>query len=417
MIYKNRLIELPPHSSYFLWGVRGCGKTLLLRKRFPKALYINLLDKALYHNYLSDMSSFYRQVSNFKEHPSIESINRHITSKQRAIIDQWIIVDEIQKMPDLLNEVHRLIEDQVLRLIDEKNPSFTARRFILTGSSVRRLRTERNVNLLAGRAGVIYLHPFVPAELGGDFDLNRALRYGLLPVIWSSTDPELSLKGYVQQYLSEEIKSEAIVKDLPGFVRFLETAGVYHGKLINMNTIAKDSQIKRNIVQDFFSILEDTMLGFFLPSYQTNLRKREKKHKKFYFIDPGLARAVKNNFGPVSVEEKGTLLEGLVAQILRAYKDYYSLYDDMFYWSPAEANKTEVDFLLKKGNKFVAIEVKAKKQVFSNDYKGLKAIKDLKGITKRIVVYLGNHVDRTQDGIDIWSFDFFCKALHEKHIF
>ncbi len=402
MIYKNRLLKLPPQSSYFLWGVRGCGKTLLLKHRLSKALYIDLLDESLYHSYLSNMSLFYQQVSAFKK-------------------NQWIIVDEIQKMPDLLNEVHRLIEDQVFSLINKHTPSSTVRRFVLTGSSVRRLRTQRNVNLLAGRAGVIYLHPFVPAELGDDFDLNRTLRYGLLPVIWSSTDPELSLKGYVQQYLSEEIKSEAIVRDLHGFTRFLETAGVYHGKLINMNTIAKDSQIKRNIVQDFFSILEDTMLGFFLSPYQTNLRKREKKHKKFYFIDPGLARAVKNNFGPVSVEEKGSLFEGLVGQILRAYKDYYSLdggiFDHIFYWSPAEATKTEVDFLLKKGNKFVAIEVKAKKQVFSNDYKGLKAIKDLKGMTKRIVVHLGSHVGKTQEGIDIWSFDFFCEALHKKRIF
>ncbi len=393
MIYKNRLIELPKSSSYFLRGVRGCGKTLLLKKRYPEAFYIDLLDQSLYHSYLSDLSLFYKQVRNFKP----------------LATNRWIIVDEIQKMPILLNEVHRLIEEEAF--------SPTPRRFILTGSSYRKLRTERNVNLLAGRAGLIKLHPFLPEELEADFDLNRALRYGLLPIIWSSTDPEFSLKEYVHSYIKEEIKTEALVRNLPGFVRFLENAGIYHGQLINMNTLAKDCQVRRYVVEDFFSILEDTMLGFFLSSYQTNLRKRERKQKKFYLIDPGLTRTIKNNFGPVSAEEKGTLLEGLVAQILRAYKDYYSLYDDMFYWSPAEAKQTEVDFLLKKDTQFVAIEVKAKNQVSSIDYKGLKAIRDLKGITKCIVVYLGEHVGETQEGINIWPFDFFCKALHEKNIF
>lgn len=384
MNYKNRIIKLPPKSNFFLTGIRGSGKTALLKERFPEALYIDLLNESLYRSYLSDISRFYEQVNAFKN-------------------DGLVIVDEIQRMPNLLNEVHRLIES-------------SHRRFILTGSSARKLKAP-GVNLLAGRAGMLSLHPFVPEELGEDFNLNMALQYGLLPVIWSSPDRDLALEAYVQAYLKEEIKAEALVRNLPGFTRFLEIAGLYHSQSVNMSTIARECQISRHSVRDFFSILEDTMLGFFLPSYSPKLRLREKKHPKFYLIDPGLARALKNNSGPVSVDEKGFLFEGLVAQILRAYKHYHSLYDSMFYWSPADAKKTEVDFLLKRGNELIAIEVKSKTQLSKQDYKGLKVISELSSVKKRIVIYMGNELRKTEDSIEIWPFQIFCKVLKERKDF
>ena len=351
-------------------------------------MYIDLLEEELYQSYLSNISQFYNQIK---------------ALKKRGVV----IVDEIQRMPRLLNEVHRLIES-------------SHHQFILTGSSARKLKAP-GVNLLAGRAGVLNLYPFVPEELGRDFDLGTALRSGLLPVIWSAgSDREFSLKAYAQTYLREEIKAEALVKNLPGFARFLEVAGLYHGQVVNMSNIARECQVPRASVREFFAILEDTLLGFFLPAYTARLRLREKKHSKFYFIDPGLARQVRKGTGPVSVEEKASLFEGLVLQILRAYQSYYFwdhlFYEDggVFYWSPASAHHTEVDILLRKGKQFLAIEVKAKKEIFGGDCKGLKAIQELKGVKKRIIVYMGRERGKTKDGIEIWPFDFFCKALGTK---
>ena len=380
MLYKNRIIKLQNTKNSFLFGVRGSGKTALLRKLFPSALYIDLLDESLYQSYLSKIGLFYEKVNSFRT-------------------DGLVIVDEIQKMPQLLNEVHRLIES-------------SNRHFILTGSSARKIRAK-GVNLLGGRAGLKYLYPFTPEELERDFNLGQALRYGMLPIVCSSSDRSDTLKDYVETYLREEIKAEALVRNLPSFARFLETAGLYHGQVMNMSAIAREAQISRRFVNDFFSILEDTMLGFFLPSYSPKLRLREQKSSKFYFIDPGLARAVKKNFGSVSVEEKGFLFEGLVAQVLKAYGDYYDLFESIYYWSSLGSKQIEVDFLLKRGKELIAIEVKAKTGVSSQDYRGLKAIGELPNVKRRIVVYMGKFIRKTEQGIEIWPFDFFCKNLEE----
>ena len=386
MVYKKRIIDLPRDKSFFLMGIRGVGKTRLLKRRFPKALFIDLLNEELYRSYLSNIGSFYNRVNAFKN-------------------DGLVIVDEIQRMPELLNEAHRLIES-------------SARRFIFTGSSARKLK-KPGVNLLGGRAGTLRLHPFVPEELGADFDLNQALRHGLVPIVWSAPDRNWNLKAYVHTYLKEEIKGEALVKDLPGFARFLEAAGLFHSQAVNMSALARDCFVSRDAVRDYFSILEDTMLGFFLPAYSSKLRLKEKKHRKFYLTDPGLARSMKRNFGPVSPEEKGSLFEGLAAQILRACNDYRSydpLYEEMFYWSPAAAKKTEVDFLLKRGDELIAIEIKAKTQISSKDSKGLAAVKELSAVKKRILIYMGKEPGKTADGIHILPFGFFLKALNNREI-
>ena len=381
MIYKKRIINIPDHKNIFLFGVRGSGKTAMLKTLYPSALYIDLLDESLYQDYLSNVGLFYQEISTFRD-------------------DSLVIVDEIQRMPQLLNEVHRLIES-------------SNRRFILTGSSARKIKAK-GVNLLGGRAGIKYLYPFIPEELGDDFNLDQALRYGLLPIVYSSYDRSDKLKDYVRTYLKEEIKAEALVRNLPSFVRFLEVAGLFHGQVVNMSAIAREAKIDRRSVNEFFSILEDTMLGFFLPAYSSKLKLRQQKGSKFYFIDPGIVRTIKKNFDSVSVEEKGFLFEGLIAQILRAYGDYYNLYDDIYYWSSLETKQTEVDFILKKGQNLIAIEVKAKTQVFSQDYnKGLKAIGKLSNVKKRILVYMGKTIRKTEEGIDIWPFDFFCKNLKE----
>ncbi|MBC6414866.1 MAG: ATP-binding protein [Bdellovibrionales bacterium] len=384
MITKNRIINISTNKNSFLFGVRGSGKTYLLKHLFPPSpsiLYVDLLDRTVYQNYLSNTGLFYERVNAFRN-------------------DCLVIVDEIQKIPHLLDEIHRLIES-------------SNRRFILTGSSARKIKATKGVNLLGGRAGKKLLHPFTPEELGEDFDLNEALHHGLLPIVWSSVDRSSKLKDYAETYLTEEIKAEALTRNLPAFARFLEVASLYHGQVVNMSSVARDSGNKIHYMREFFSILEDTMLGFFLPAYQAKLRVKEKKSKKFYFIDPGIVRALKKNFGLVSVEEKGFLFEGLIAQILRAYKDYRNLYEDIYYWSSSEAKKTEVDFLLKRGKELIAIEVKAKNDVSSRDYRGLKAIGELPNVKRRIVVYMGQVIRKTEEGIEIWSFDFFCKNLTE----
>ena len=381
MLYKKRLIKIPDHKNIFLFGVRGSGKTAMLKRRYPEALYIDLLDGFRYQAYLSNIGLFYEEVSSSKD-------------------STLVIVDEIQRMPQLLNEVHRLIES-------------SNRRFILTASSTRQLKAK-GVNFLGERSGKKHLYPFIPEELEDDFNLEQALRYGLLPIVCSSHDRSDKLKDYTETYLTKEIKNEALVKNLPSFARFLEAAGLHHGQIVNLSSIATEAQIKRHSAREFFSILEDTMIGFFLPAYSPKLRAREQKKQKFYFIDSGIARAVKKNFGSVSVEEKGFLFEGLVAQILRAYKDYYNLYDKLSYWSSLGAKQTEVDFILERGNNLIAIEVKAKTQVSSQDYnKGLKAIGELPNIEKRILVYMGKTIRKTEQGIDIWPFDFFYKNLKE----
>ena len=386
MTYKNRIIPLSGKKNLFLFGARGSGKSLLLKKKFlqdpfhDKVLLINLLDQSLYQSYQDDIGLFYRTVNDFRK-------------------DGLVIVDEIQKMPDLLNEVHRLIES-------------SDRRFILTGSSSRKIKA-REVNLLGGRAGEATLHPFVPEELGEDFNLNSALRYGLLPIVWASDDRSEKLKDYTRTYLKAEIKEEIKDKNFPRFTRFLEVVGLCHGQVTNFSNIARDAEIKRPEVQEYFSILEDTKLGFFLPAYRSESKVREQKKPKFYLVDPGLARAFKGNFGPVAVEEKGFLFEGLVAQILSAYRDYRGLYEDIYYWSALES-QTEVDFLLKKGKKLLAaIEVKAKEKVSDRDYRGLRVMSKLSSVKRRIVVYMGKDKGKTEDGIEILPFETFCQMLQQ----
>ena len=232
MLFKNRLIQISGKKNTFLFGVRGSGKTKLLKKLFPSALYIDLLDQSLYQSLLSNIGLFYEKVNTFKE-------------------DGLVIVDEIQKMPELLDEVHRSIE------------SFPKRHFILTGSSARKINAKE-INLLGGRAGKKYLHPFVPEELGEDFSLDEALRYGLIPIVWSDPDRSDKLKDYIETYLKEEIKAEALVKNLPAFSRFLQVVGLCHGQVVNMSSVASDAEIQRHNVRNFFSILEDTLLGLAL---------------------------------------------------------------------------------------------------------------------------------------------------------
>jgi uncharacterized protein len=374
----------PPKGSFFLFGPRGSGKSTWLRAAFPKALWIDLLDEALYQSYLADIGAFAAELRVLPP-------------------GSMVVVDEVQRLPALLNEVHRHIEDRRLR-------------FVLCGSSARKLKTA-GTNLLAGRAVRRYLHPFLPEELGKDFDLDEALRFGTLPVVWMAADRGEALIAYAQLYLKEEIQAEALVRNLPGFARFLPVAALFHGAVINVSGIARDAGAARTTVADYLEILEDTLLAFRLPAFEARLRVRERRHPKLYWADAGLPRAMKRQLGPPTAEERGHLFEGWVASVLRAYRDYRGLFEDWGYWAAGNGSALEVDFVLRQGKALVALEVRSGRKVFEADLRGLRAIAEVPHVVRRIVVYRGERRQKTADGIEILPVAVFLAQLEGRSLF
>jgi predicted AAA+ superfamily ATPase len=349
-----------------------------VKTAFPDALRFDLLDEGLYQSLLADPGLF--------------------ADRLRAVrTGAWIWVDEVQRLPSLLNEVQRHIEDRRLK-------------FILSGSSARKLR-RAGTNLLAGRALQKAMFPLLPSELGGDFDLEAVLSHGSLPVVWSSGQPDETLRAYVQTYLKEEIQAEALARNLPGFARFLPVAALGHGQTVNVSSLARDCGVSRTTVDGYLEILEDTLLAFRLPAFESRLRVRERRHPKLYWIDPGLARAARKRLGDIDSGERGSLLEGVVATCLRAHGEYDRLFDEMSYWAPADAVRTEVDFLLRRGKRHLAIEVKSSRRIPDDGLRGLRAITGLAGLERRILVLDSKDPMRTADGIDVLPFGDFFDSL------
>ena len=375
MIYQ-RITQLPSRS-FFLFGVRGVGKSSWARATLPDAARFDLLDEALFHDLLADPSLFRQLLSG-------------------AAPGDWVVIDEVQRIPSLLNEVHRQIEERGLR-------------FALLGSSARKLKTA-GTNLLAGRASRKAMYPLVPQELGADFNLDDALSYGSIPLVWAAEGRREVLESYRQLYLQEEIRAEAVVRNLPGFVRFLPVAALLHGQTLNVTGIARDAGVARTTVAGYLEVLEDTLLTRRLPAFEARLRVRERRRPKLYWVDPGLARAVKRQFGPVSMEERGALFEGWVLGLLRAHAEEQPIYDDIHYWAPVES-KTEVDFLLTRDSEYLAVEAKAASRYNTSLLKGLRAINDLPRLVRRVLVYDGGRAFRTEDGIDVWPVNRFLEAL------
>jgi predicted AAA+ superfamily ATPase len=367
MSYR-RLLS-PPARSFFLFGARGTGKSTWIRENIDAALVVDLLKHELYADLLA--------------RPGL------LADRARALRPgAWVVIDEVQRVPALLNEVHSLIEEKKLK-------------FVLSGSSARQLR-KSGTNLLAGRASQRFFFPFLPEELGPDFELDRALRFGTLPIVWTAEDPKDVLRAYTQTYLREEIQAEALVRNLQGFVRFLPIASAFHGQLLNASNIAREAGVARTTVGGYAEILEDTLLAFRLPAYEAKLRVKERKHPKFYFIDPGLVRALQKRFDPPTGSELGPLFEGFVASCLRALGLYRDAFDEIFYWASAES-QVEVDFILKRGSELWAIEAKASSRFHPSMTKGLAAMKGLKGLKRRIVVYGGRDRLLLDDGVEVMS--------------
>lgn len=367
-----------PKSSFFLLGMRGVGKSTWAKQVFPSAKYINLLDERLYQLYLSQSEAFHEDIHDLK-------------------IGSWIVVDEIQRIPSLLNEVHRMIEEKKFK-------------FALLGSSARKLRRS-GVNLLGGRALQKFLHPLLPHELGKDFQIEKILQYGSIPLIWNSPDPQEQLLSYMRLYVKEEIQAEALVRNLPGFVRFLPIAALFHAQVINIESIGRDCGVARSTVEGYVEILEDTLLAFRVPAYETKLRVRQRMHPKLYWNDSGLVRAAKNQLGSVAIEEKGSLFEGFVAQILKNSNELGRLkYDNLSYWS-AGKNSVEVDFILERSKVSIGIEVKSGTQLNSKWISGLKALRDSGHIQRAIIVYLGSRKYRHSSGIEVYPLQDFLNEL------
>jgi predicted AAA+ superfamily ATPase len=371
-------LATPPRGSFFLFGIRGVGKSTWTRAQFPDAHAVDLLDESRYQTLLADPGQLALELGALPA-------------------GRTVVIDEVQRIPALLNEVHREMERR-------------RRRFVLLGSSARRLKTS-HTNLLAGRASLRTMFPLVPAELGGDFQLDRILRYGSVPLIWQSADPGAALNAYVQLYVREEIRAEALVRNLPGFLRFMPVAALFHGQVVNLSGLARDAAVARNTVEGYVEILQDTLLATLLPAFEPRLRVRERRHPKLYWVDPGLVRAAKKQLGPVAAEEKGALLEGWLFTVLRAHNEQAEIFEDIGYWSPADARQTEVDFLLRRGKEYLAIEVKARSRFTPDQLSGLTAVAPLPKLARRILVYCGRQMLKTGGGIEIWPLREFFDAL------
>ena len=374
----KRSLRLPASGTenFFLWGPRQTGKTSLLRETYPDAIWIDLLKTDLYVRYTT--------------RPSL--LREELLARAGA---KLAIIDEIQKVPQLLDEVHWLIEN-------------TKCRFGLCGSSARKVRRGA-ANLLGGRAVRHELFGLVSHEIGHEFDLVRMLNHGYLPRHYLSETPGRLLRSYVQDYLKEEIAAEGLVRSLPSFAGFLEAAVLSDGQLINHANIARECGVSLPGVKGYFQILEDTLLGRYLPAYVKRPKRRVIASPKFYFADVGMVNHLAKRGRLVPGGELfGKALENWVFHELCAHREYSESYYDLAYWRLASG--IEADFIL--GDMDVAIEVKATSHPTSDHLRGLREIaRDQKKIRLRILVCLEDRPRRTEDGIDILPAAVFTRRL------
>ncbi len=360
---QTRPVEI--NKSFFLFGPRGTGKTTWLKSHFAgdDNIYIDLLRGDLYTELLAQPSRLETLIPDS--------------------FSGWIILDEIQRVPALLHEVHRLIEDRKLR-------------FAMTGSSARSLR-RKGVNLLAGRALTFHMYPLTAAELGHDFDIERAIKFGHLPAISSNDAPHEYLKSYVQSYLREEVLQEGLTRNLNNFTRFLEIASFSQGSPLNVSSISRESALNRKVVDSYFGILEDLLIGCYLPVFTKRAKRRMIQHPKFYFFDSGVYRTIRP-MGPLDSPEEaeGMCLETLCFQELRAINDLLGLEYEMFYWRTSDG--TEVDFVLYGSRGILAFEVKRSNRYSQRDFTGLRAFKRDYPMAKCFFLY-GGKQERHEDGI------------------
>jgi predicted AAA+ superfamily ATPase len=381
-----------PDRSFFLFGPRATGKSTWLKQVLPDALYLDLLNASLYLELTRDPHR-------------LEALAGNRPAKS------WIVLDEIQKAPALLDEVHRLMESRRLN-------------FALCGSSARKLR-RGGANLLAGRAITLNMEGFSAAELGDRFSLPFSLEWGLLPFVQEERHRAGDiLEAYVNTYLKEEVREEGLVRSVPPFLRFLSVAAQLNGQVVNSYNIAREAEVPRSTVDTYFSILIDTLLGHFLPAWRPGVKVREGAHPKFYWFDPGVARAAAGLLrDPLDRSMKGTSLETLIFHELRVYNEISRKMRPLAYYRTAAG--VEIDFIIEtrkrqagKPPHLVAVEVKLSEKWDRTWEKPMRTLACLPGIkVERLFgVYTGKRVYHFE-GVDILPLPDFLLALHRGDVF
>jgi predicted AAA+ superfamily ATPase len=357
-------------KSHFLLGPRQTGKTFLIRQGLPTVRRYDLLDHAVFLELSRDPGR----------------LGQEIPRNERLVV-----IDEVQRLPSLLNEVHRLIEERRIR-------------FLLTGSSARRLRGG-GVNLLGGRARIRHLHPLSARELGPRFQLERAIDRGLLPSIYLSDDPRADLAAYAGTYLQQEIVAEGATRNVPAFSRFLRVAALCNATIVNFTKVASDAQVARTTVHEYFEILKETLILHELPAYRTAARRKPIASSKYYFFDTGVVTALQGrDRRAVGTSEWGEGFETWLLHELRCWRDYHSGAALSFWRS---TSGFEVDVLI---DDHTAIEIKASATVGPADLKGLRALSEEMRLRRRIVVCRERRARRIDD-IDIMPWSDFLDAL------
>lgn len=371
IIQRALELKLPPRTSAFLWGPRRVGKSFWIRQTFPDATLIDLLKSDVFHEYAS--------------RPAL--LRERLAGKRGVVV-----IDEVQKVPALLDEVHWLIENTRLS-------------FLLSGSSARKLRRGQ-ANLLAGRARRRQLVPFLRREVG-EFDLERAMTSGFLPPHFLSREPAEELRAYVGDYLREEIAAEALVQNLPAFSEFLRVAALTSSELINYTNVARETGVSAKVVRTYFDILEDTYLGFRIPPWRRAKQRRLIETEKFYLFDVGVANHLARRTPKRGSPDFGKSFEHYVLMELRGYQVYRQPDLEIAFWRTAAGQ--EVDFVL--GDMRVAIEVKAGSRVHDGDLRGLRTLAEESRVRHRLVVCLEDEPRRLADGIEVVPWRQFLERL------
>ncbi|MCK4827532.1 ATP-binding protein, partial [bacterium] len=365
------------------FGPRGTGKSTWLKMTYPDAMMIDLLSSRLFLSYSSDPE---RLVDVIVGNPDKKTF----------------VIDEIQRVPELLPLVHKLIEaDKSIQ-------------FILTGSSARKLK-RTGVDLLAGRAILRRCHPFIAAEIGNQFKLDSALEYGLIPLVFSSSRSDDVLSSYIDLYIREEIQSEGIIRNISGFSRFLEAISFSHASILNISEVARECQVERKTVEGYIKILEDLMISYRLPVFSKRAKRVLVSHSKFYFFDSGVFRTLRPR-GPLdkTSEISGQSLEGLILQHLRAWNEYSSSSHELFYWRTKSGR--EVDFIVYGEDEFAAIEVKNSRSIHSKDLRHLLAFKEDYPESSLILLYMGEETIKKKDVLCLPCKDFLLNLVPGKSL-
>jgi len=352
---KDRFLCLPK-ESFFLFGPRGTGKSTWIKRIFHDSLLIDLLDPAA-----------------FRAYSSVPERLRELVEGNPGV--KTILIDEVQKVPEILSVVHLLIE---------KYPFL---QFVLTGSSARKLK-RTGTDLMAGRATVRKIYPFMGAELGDDFNLENSLQLGLLPLILDSRNPDESLKAYAALYIREEVQMEGLVRSIGNFSRFLEIISFSHASILNISNIARETQVGRKTIEGYVSILEDILLAFRLEVFRRKAKRKLTEHPKFYFMDTGVFRSLRPT-GPLDKKEEinGQALEGLVAQHLISWVEYRGRKNKIYYWRTRSG--MEVDFVIYGDDGLWGIEVKNTDKIRLKDFRGLKSFQEEYPDARTMFLYRG----------------------------